>query len=202
SSVVARTLPLRSVISAWLGTGALTTRKRPMCDCAAPPSKRAISATRRPTTAKTRANNTAVTRSRLRQASRACIAGPSGTIATQGGGLKWRGRHGLSSRYGVATISGSLPPGRSIRRAIWDVAAALPVFLQFLAESVWLARGCAPGFPARRERLMIPALQPRPASPGLQLRSALRVGILHSPAQARRRGMDQPEAAAGGEAGC
>src|SRR5208283_788678 len=37
-------------------------------------------------------------------ASRACFAGPSGTIAAQGGGLKCRGRHGLSSNLCVAII--------------------------------------------------------------------------------------------------
>ena len=50
------------------------------------------------------------------------IAVVGATGSQGGGGRKWRGRHGLSSRY-WATISGSLPPGRSIRRAIWAAAA-------------------------------------------------------------------------------
>ena len=55
------------------------------------------STTRNATTPKTQANKMPVKNSRARQASSAFLAGPSGTTGAQGGGLKCRGRHGLSS---------------------------------------------------------------------------------------------------------
>ena len=57
--------------------------------------------------------------------------------AAQGGGLKCRGRHGLSSKLCVATIIGSLRPARSIHRAIFGCRGMIGLVVTPLPAPAW-----------------------------------------------------------------
>ena len=92
--------------------------QRKIEDIALPPLNSATSARRSTTTRKTTANKAAVATSRVRQVSSTWLARSSATTGAQGGGgLKWRGRQGLSSRRGAVVISGSRQFRRSAGRA-------------------------------------------------------------------------------------
>src|SRR5436190_13910347 len=117
-SIVANSAPLRSTMSARAGGGGVAGGSRPTCDSALPPLSSATSARRKTTTRKTTANNAAVATSRVRQVSSTWLARSSATTGAQGGGgLKWRGRQGFSSRRWGVVISGSRQCRRSAGRA-------------------------------------------------------------------------------------